>query len=121
MSFLKDAMKKFFFLLLYWQHRNTPYDEVFEQYTLVLKAARRCAYDLAHAADMIDRRGHYAEFSEIFAKNARMWLGIFSPTGAKDYRHRLHQEANMLELRVERLRDFCQKNGLDPNTVDDQF
>jgi hypothetical protein len=114
-------MKKLIFLMLCWRFRNTPLNVLLEEHTLLIKAARRCAHDLAHAADCIDRNGNWAEFNKIFRKNAEMWLGIFNPTGPKDYRHRLHHEIHSLEFRVERLREFCEKNGLDPNVVDDPF
>lgn len=86
-----------------------------EEYTLLLKAARRCAYDLSHSA----WGNQTPELADRFETRARMWINIFSPDGVKDYRHRLHNDIDKLELRIDRLREFCTKNGLDPEEVDD--
>lgn len=103
------------FIRLCWSRRNTPWYDLAEEYALLTKMARRCAYDLDHAASSIrDTR-----FGPRFSERAQMWIKIFAPDGVKDYRHQLHNDMDKLEFRVERLREFCKKNGLDPEEVDD--
>lgn len=103
------------FIRLCWSRRNTPWYDLAEEYALLTKMARRCAYDLSHAAFS----GNSPELADMYEGRARMWLKIFAPDGVKDYRHRLYSDIDKLEFRVERLREFCKKNGLDPEEVDD--
>jgi hypothetical protein len=80
---------------------------MFEQYTLVLKGARRCAYDLKHAS------AARADDGPMFYERANMWLEVFSPTGGKDYRHELHSEIDSLDREIERLKQVLIKNNVD--------
>ena len=102
-------MKALWFYLVCWKHRKTPRYEMLDQYTLVLKAARRCAYDLRHAADGVKD----TEEAKIYHERAYMWQEIFSPTGGKDYRHRMHQEIFSLECDVARLMKILKENGIE--------
>lgn len=84
---------------------------------LIVKAGRRCAYDLAHAADQLpDKRSR-----ELYEQRARMWQDIFNPAhGPKDYRHDLHREIAKLESEVYRLKSLCTEHGIkgeDPNEI----
>ena len=79
-----------------------------EQYTLVLKAARRCAYDLGHAASECKDR----DMGKLYHARHNMWLEIFSPTGGKDYRHDLHRQIAQLEREIE---DLKAESSLTPN------
>lgn len=82
---------------------------------MLTKMARRCAYDLDHAAgEMSD-----PDKMKFFCQRSRMWLSIFAPDGVKDYRHKTHIDIMRLECRVDILRAFCVQNGLDPNVVDE--
>lgn len=101
-------MNRLIFLVLCWRFRKVPYQEFLEEYTLVLKAARRCAYDLGHAA----RHADDIELRELFSGRARIWQTIFSPTGAKDYRHELHHDIDRLEDQVNRLIQLCDDNKI---------
>lgn len=103
------------YLKFCWRQRNTPWRDMAEEYALLTKMARRCAYDLGHAASAYQPEGWHKMWSE---KSDR-WLSIFSPDGIKDYRHSLYNDIDKLELRVERLREFCKANGLDPEEVDE--
>lgn len=73
-----------------------------EHYELLLKSARRCAYDLKHSA----ATQQSPEFMQIYMQRAEMWIGIFSPDGIKNYRHELHQE-------IDRLRSLLRMNGIE--------
>ena len=102
-------MRALWFYILCWKHRNDTRYEMFEQYTLVLKAARRCAYDLRHAASGVKDEGE----SKIYHDRAYMWQEIFSPTGGKDYRHRMHGEIRQLESEISRLLKVLKDNGIE--------
>ena len=96
-------------LIELWRQRNTPRAHLAEQHQLLVKSARRCAYDLKHAAD--DVRDFTAR--EIFEDRAHMWLQIFSPDGVKDYRHSLHRKISEQRSEIERLKKLCEENGID--------
>jgi len=108
-------MKWLWFYIVCWKHRNDTRFEMFEQYTLVLKAARRCAYDLNHAAGRMfwDKTEPEDKEYKFYADRADGWLEIFSPTGGKDYRHKLHLEIFELEHKVEKLKNLCEENGIE--------
>ena len=102
-------MRTLWFYIVCWKYRKDTRYEMFEQYTLVLKAARRCAYDLRHAADGAKDK----EEAKIYHDRAYMWQEIFSPTGGKDYRHRMHSEIWKLESEIERLLKVLNENGIE--------
>lgn len=87
---------------------------------LTIKAARRCAHDLEHAASDVLLSRDRREASNEWHARARMWQSIFYPDGGpKDYRDDLHREIANLEGRVERLRDLCIQHGVDPDDGED--
>lgn len=93
----------------------TPEQANKELLELTIKAARRCAYDLRHAADEMPK----GEFRDILSGRAVGWLTIFDPTnGPKDYRHRLHRDIVMLEMENERLIELLKSKGIDPDDPD---
>jgi hypothetical protein len=89
----------------------TPQQAQNEYLELLVKAARRCAYDLAHAADSIPR---HDEFHKVFTERAYMWQKVFTPgDDGKNYRHRLHGVIGDLERKIEKLRKRCEDNNID--------
>lgn len=106
-------------LLLLWVYRQTPQKAFMETHVLVLKAARRCAYDLKHAAGQLSHKD--PELSKHFYSRARMWLNIFQPTGGKDYRHELHSELSQLETKLSVVRDILKKHGIEDPTAEDDI
>lgn len=113
-------VKRLWFYIVCWKHRNTPFYELADQYSLVLKAARRCAYDLKHAGSDLELYAKHTDGGKIgndYWERSKMWLGIFSPTGGKDYRHRMHVEIMTLELEVVRLKRLCMDNGVNSEDI----
>lgn len=93
----------------------TPEQANSELLELVIKAGRRCAYDLQHASDDIP-----GNQGGILRDRADMWLRIFDPAhGPKDYRSRLHTTITELEMRVQGLLELCHKVGIDCGKFDD--
>lgn len=89
---------------------NDEVDIAAEMISLSIKAGRRASYDLKHAVDYITD----SEMKEFFYKRATMWLKIFElDSGLKDYRHTLHREIDVLELKIKRYRDLLLKNNID--------
>lgn len=77
----------------------------------LLKSARRCAYDLRHAADGMAEDD---PLQKIFSERANLWLRIFAPGGVKDYRLSMH-----LDLwNAERERDGYKKRLADAGLLD---
>lgn len=94
----------------------TPEDAQRELLELTIKAARRCAYDLAHAVDHME----VGEFRDTLTHRAHHWKTVFNPAnGPKDYRHDLHVKVGSLERRVAGLLVLCKANGVDPGDLDD--
>lgn len=81
-----------------------------EQYDLILKAARRCAHDLAHCADDVHSAGMgSAPFMTPgeWHERAQHWRAVFYPDGGpKDYEARIRLEYEREIARLKRaLRD----------------
>jgi hypothetical protein len=82
---------------------------------LMIRAGRRCAHDLAHAADeMALPLAQRPDAAKLWADRAQMWAQIFYPVGGpKDYRDELHLQIWRLEQEVVRLRALCKKHGVE--------
>lgn len=94
----------------WWRWRNTPRDEMVEIHDLIVLAARRCAYDLNHAADEIGKSAYGIDYHQ----RSQNWLDIFNPAdGGKNYRHRLHREIACLEHENEKLKTLLNDNGIE--------
>jgi hypothetical protein len=100
-------------LLQLW---NTPSHHLAEQHLLIVLAARRCAYDLKHAASEVELAGD--RYNSDYDKRAEMWLSIFTPDGAKQYRSDLHREIAHLEFRIKNYQDTLKEHGIkDPGHI----
>lgn len=104
-------------LYLRWVYRNQTRQALAESHLILLKSARRCAYDLQHAVDNIPPDSYY---SRLFRARSQFWLEIFSPAGIKDYRLEMIETISRLERENEKLRALMRKHLLDPKTLDDQ-
>lgn len=88
-----------------------PIEGQAELLRLMVKAGRRCAHDLAHAADDVSDR----ESAAMWRERARMWIGLFYPDGGpKDYRDELHRDIARARAEAQRLRALCIEHGIDP-------
>ena len=84
---------------------ESPEDGLAETLAITVRCARRCAYDLSHAADMIDDKGTWAEFRVRFEQKATHWQSLFSSGASmKDYRLGLHREIDQKDMLIEKLR-----------------
>jgi len=88
----------------------TPEQAIKEQIQLLVKAGRRCAYDLRRSADLMSEDD---TFTPIMRDRATHWLTIFNPADdGKNYRHHLHNVIDRLESEVERLKKLCKDHGI---------
>lgn len=81
--------------------------------------ARRCAYDLRHAASSIacSTEGESREY-RIYRDRAQMWIKLFAPNGQKQYRSEMMNDFMKMESRIEELERIVDKAGLpDPNRM----
>lgn len=93
---------------------NDPLNDLIELNRLVVKAARRCAYDLGHAASEIKN----SEYSTMFHDRHHMWLKVFNPAdGGKNYRDELHYKIDSLENRIEKFMKLCDEKGVDYSSI----
>ena len=98
----------------------TPEQAQRELLELTIKAARRCAYDLDHAAGLI---GYEVgpDVCKSMEGRAKLWQGIFNPAnGPKDYRSQLHHTITDLQIKVDRLLALCRENKI-ATPYDDEF
>lgn len=75
---------------------------------VLTNAARRCAYDLRHAADSCNDKF----FADFYNERADHWLSIFNPVdGPKHYVSRLHAEMTNLHKDIVKLKAICITEG----------
>lgn len=88
--------------------KDLPEDHIWSHYLIMLKSARRCAYDLRHAADLIGDDGEGIDWNE----RAEHWLRIFAPGGVKDYRQEMQMEIMFLEMEIQDHVRKLEANGI---------
>jgi hypothetical protein len=94
---------------------DLPRQCIEDSYLILLKSARRCAYDLSHAGsdlsllpdDGLERPDYY--------ERAHYWLKLFAPDGIKNYRHEMHLEIWRLEQQVKDLEKQLRAKGFEPD------
>lgn len=94
-------------LLRRWVGEPTPEDGLAETLAITVRCARRCAYDLSHAADMIpdDLSHFYGPWRKRMQDKADYWQSLFSSGASmKDYRLRLHRDLDERDHKIEKLR-----------------
>ena len=98
-----------------WKLYDTPVGEMAELLELMVKAGRRCAYDLRHAADDVSLpMRDPKEQAQMWYDRARYWLSVFNPADdGKSYRSRLYHEICDLEMEIERLKRLCVANNIE--------
>jgi hypothetical protein len=88
--------------------KSVPEEHLAQHYEILVKSARRCAYDLTHAADPTLHQ--HVDIEEM----ARNWQTIFSPDGVKNYRLDMHREIMSLQRQAKTLHELAEKAGLNP-------
>lgn len=91
---------------------QTPDDCLQETHEVLLRSARRCAYDLKHAIEYIAIKDKFAV--DLLTRKAAAWEALFSSGNAvKDYKLKLHLEISDLTYEVERLKKILDDRGID--------
>lgn len=102
----------------WWNLRRDTAAELRQLNELMVKSARRCAYDLRHAASYLSMTGENGKIPpecEIFHERSRHWLSVFNPAdGGKNYRSKLINDIEELHDEVDRLEKLCRDNNIDP-------
>lgn len=88
-----------------------------ELFELTVKAARRCAHDLEHAAGDVwyasKRPEMGVEQSAMWHERAKHWQCLFYPeNGMKDYHAKLSIRVDNAEEKLEKLRAHCLAHGI---------
>lgn len=91
-----------------WLDAPSPEDGLAETLAITTRCARRCAYDLSHALDLIPESAGrpYRNVITHLEQNAKHWQSLFSSGASmKDYRLALHRELEQRDETIRRLRD----------------
>ena len=104
---------------LAYRYRHNTIGEMAVMLDNTICHARRCAYDLRHAASCIHAaNGKELPEHKVFYDRAHMWIDLFAPNGAKEYRSQQGQLIARLERRIEELERIIDKAGLpDPERI----
>ena len=96
------------------EENYTPQDAQNEYIEILVKAGRRCAYDLRHAADEIASPIYRTKMYE----RADLWLKVFNPADDhKNYRHHLHDVIGELERQIDKLVARCAEHNVDVSDI----
>lgn len=113
-------------LIKRWRLRNYDREALVEINELLIKAGRRCAYDLNHAgndismlimrmedAGLLSEGDRLKDRDKFYLQRSDGWQDIFNPgDDGKNYRHRLHVDIMMLETKVAELERLLKENGV---------
>lgn len=90
-------------------------EELVELHDVLLKAARRCAYDLSHALDMVTLpEADETQLLPAMRARCNLWIDIFAGAdGLKDYRNRLHRRIEELEWDLLQAETALKKHGIE--------
>jgi hypothetical protein len=99
---------------------------------LLIKAGRRCAYDLKHAAGDLgmcqmkfERLGvspPHPDQHRFFSERAYHWQSIFNPADdGKSYRDQLHMTIWSLESQVEKYEKLLEEKGIHDPILSDKI
>lgn len=99
---------------------RSPVDRSYiETHEMLLRCARRCAYDLRHATDEISRLASYAgpradkDLLLMYRERSDHWVSLFATGNAmKDYRLELEREITKRDLEIARLQRLCEVNDI---------
>lgn len=104
-------------LKLFFKWANTPKEDMAEIHELIVKSARRCAYDLKHTITTLYR--YDEELAEFYDSRCDIWLNIFENDAGKKYRHDLHKEISRLNGRIKFLENILNEHNIDYSKKDD--
>jgi len=83
-----------------------------EAHDIMIRCARRCAYDLGHAIDLIDN--HDDMLVQMLIRKQKHWIDLFKGgNSAKDYAVRLHDELDRADETIERLYALLDAAGIE--------
>lgn len=95
----------------------TPEAAQRELMDVLVKAGRRCAYDLRHAADFMDSN---RELQKTMYHRAAHWISVFNPgKEQKNYRQELHEIIRNREDIIEKIKARCKQHGIDISDLTD--
>jgi hypothetical protein len=90
-----------------------------EEHDLLIRCARRCAYDLDHAIGLIrlDKNDYMRPIVQRLEQNQKHWIGLFKGGNSmKAYRHELQNEIYQQDLIINRLYKLLDDAGIiDPS------
>lgn len=102
--------------------KRDPAHEYRVQHEFLLRLARRCAFDMAHAVDFISPSNPIAR--ELgYRERAEWWISVFH-TGnpGKDYRNKVVMELNDAERTIETLITLCEEHNVPiPSTITEKY
>lgn len=88
-------------------------NETIELLELTIRSARRCAYDLKHAAQSVND----TNLAEFMQERASFFIKLFqSGSDVKDYRHKLRKKIDNLEICVDTLRAKLKEQNIEDPT-----
>lgn len=82
---------------------------------VLIKSARRCAYDLGHAIDQIPA---YDALKVMLHGKSDIWLEIFNPDGLKNYHSKLSNKITQQAMRNEKLVRILNAAGLSEDWIE---
>lgn len=99
-------------LRLRWHTRHDPKASILADYEVLVRLARRCAYDFSHASDYVKLPDFLKDAGFDYPARARMWIGLFAKGNpGKDYRNRITTQAESATDAVRQLMKVMDEAG----------
>jgi hypothetical protein len=102
---------------LWWFRRlfhPTPEYLFHKDYEALIRSARRCAYDLRHTVQQLPSDDSFVTFFGM-RERAQHWVDLFAKGNpGKDYRTEQSREIDSLNMQLDRIYAWAEKEGLSP-------
>jgi hypothetical protein len=93
---------------------KTPEESYRADYENLIRLARRCAYDLRHTVQQLPSDDSFVTFFGM-RERARHWVDLFAKGNpGKDYRTEQSREIDNLNMQLDRIYAWAEKEGLNP-------
>lgn len=98
-------------LIIKWSYKKDPSVYISEDYEILIRMARLCAYDLEHVIQDLPRTSFLITTFDI-EDRARRRSRLFAGNPGKDYKIKLATNLDNANEKLDSIYEYCEENGI---------